>query len=194
MRNSIPKKLFVFGLKSIVVIFFTAMLFACENRMQTIRELTMTDTIPAEIAKGVRIIYSDSARLQMILTSPLMYQIGDDEPYIEFPDGLVVETYNADNQLVSELSAEYGKRFEKTKLMQIDKNVVVINHNSGKKLLTEQLFWNERTNKIYNSVFVTIIEKDKTIHGDSLRADQDFDHVEIFNIRGTIKVKDEGID
>ncbi len=162
--------------------------------MQTIRELTMTDTIPAEIAKDVRIIYSDSARLQMILKSPLMYQIGGDEPYIEFPEGLHVETYNADNQLVSELSAEYGKRYEKTKLMEIEKNVVVINHNSGKKLLTEQLFWNERTNKIYNSVFVTIIEKDKTIHGDSLRADQDFDHVEIFNIRGTIKVKDEGID
>lgn len=169
------------------------MLFACENRMETIRKLTMADTIPAEIAKGVRIIYSDSAQLQMVLTSPLMYQIGGDDPYIEFPKGLLVETYDANKNLVSELSAEYGKRFVKTRLMEIEKNVVVINHNSGKKLLTEHLFWNERTKKIYNSVFVTILEKDKTIHGDSLLADQNFEHVEIFNIRGTIKIKDEDL-
>ncbi|MDA3907137.1 MAG: LPS export ABC transporter periplasmic protein LptC [Bacteroidales bacterium] len=191
MKNKISKKLVIFGLKSIVVIFFTAMLFACENPMETIRELTLADTIPAEIAKEVRIIFSDSARIEMVLTSPLMYQIGGDDPYIEFPKGMMVETYDEDKSIVSELSAEYGKRWERTKLMEIEKNVVVINHNSGKKLLTEHLFWNERTKKIYNSVFVTIIEKDKTIHGDSLRADQAFEHVEIFNIRGTIKIKDE---
>jgi len=192
VKNGIPKRHFVFGLKSIVVIFFTAMLFACENRMETIRELTSTDTIPAEIAKDVRIIFSDSSRIQMVLTSPKLFKVGGDDPYIEFPEGLFVETYNDDNDVVSELSAEYGKRFEKTKLMEIEKNVVVINHNSGKRLLTEHLFWDERTKKIYNSVFVTIIEEDKTIHGDSLRADQNFEHVQIFNVTGTINVKDEG--
>lgn len=167
------------------------MLFACENRMETIRELTMTDTIPAEIAKDVRIIYSDSARIEMVLTSPLMYQIGGEKPYIEFPQGLLVETYDHNNTIVSELSAEYGKRYQNSKLMEIEKNVVVINHISGKKLLTEQLFWDERTKKIYNNQFVTIIEKDKIIHGDSLRADQDFDHVVIYNFRATITVKDD---
>lgn len=151
------------------------------------------DTIPAEIAKNVRIIFSDSARLKMVLTSPLLYQIGGTDPYIEFPEGLNVKTYNADNVLVSDLTAEYGKRFEETRLMEVDKNVVVINHESGKKLLTEHLTWNERTNQIYNKVFVTIIEEGKTIHGDSLRANQNFEHVQIFNVRGTIDVKDEEV-
>lgn len=191
VKNSIPKRHFVFGIKSIVVIFFTAMLFSCENRMETIRELTSTDTIPAEIAKDVKIIFSDSARIQMVLTSPLLYKVSGDDPYVEFPEGLYVETYNDNNEVVTELSAEYGKRFERKKLMEIEKNVVVINHNSGKKLLTEHLFWDERTRKIYNSVFVTIVEADKTINGDSLRADQNFEQVQIFKVRGTINVKDD---
>lgn len=169
------------------------MLFACENQMETIRDLTTTDTIPAEVAKDVRIIFSDSARIQMVLTAPIIYKIGGDKPYIEFPEGLHIKTYDENNKEISELQAEYGKRFEKTKLMEVEKNVIVINHNSGKKLLTEHLFWNERTRKIYNSVFVTILEEDKTIHGDSLRADQSFEYYEIFNVRGTINVKDEEI-
>lgn len=169
------------------------MLFACENQMETIRDLTTTDTIPAEIAKDVRIIFSDSGRIQMVLTAPIVYKIGGDEPYIEFPKGLHIKTYDKNNKEISELKAEYGKRFEKTKLMEVEKNVIVINHNSGKKLLTEHLFWNERTRKIYNSVFVTILEEGKTIHGDSLRADQGFEYYEIFNVRGTINVKDEKI-
>lgn len=167
------------------------MLFSCENRMETIRDLTLADTIPAEIAIDVRIIYSDSARIQMILTAPILYKIGGDEPYIEFPKGLHIKTFDKDNNEVSELQAEYGKQFQRSKLMEVEKNVILINHRSGKKLLTEHLFWNERTKKIYNSVFVTIIEKDKTIHGDSLRADQSFEYIEIFNVRGTINIKDD---
>ncbi len=161
--------------------------------METIRELTMMDTIPAEIAKEVRIIYSDSAKVRMILTSPLLYQIGGEEPYIEFPKGLHINTYNKNNVLVSELQADYGKRFDRSKLMEVENNVIIINHQSGKKLLTEHLFWDERTKKIYNKDFVTIIEKDKTIHGDSIRADEGFDHIEIFNVNGTIDIKDEKV-
>ena len=159
--------------------------------METIRDLTSADTIPAEIAMDVRIIYSDSARVQMVLTSPILYQIGGDEPYLEFPKGLHIKTYDENNNEVSELQAEYGKRFQRSKLMEVEKNVIVINHQSGKKLLTEHLFWDERAKKIYNSVFVTIIEEGKIIHGDSLRADQDFEYLEIFNVRGTINIKDE---
>ncbi len=167
------------------------MLFSCENRMETIRDLTSADTIPAEIAMDVRIIYSDSARVQMVLTAPILYQIGGEEPYLEFPKGLHIKTYDENNNEVSELEAEYGKRFQRSKLMEVEKNVIVINHQSGKKLLTEHLFWDERAKKIYNSVFVTIIEEGKTIHGDSLRADQGFEYLEIFNVRGTINIKDE---
>ncbi len=159
--------------------------------METIRELTSFDTIPAEVAKDVRITFSDSAIIQMVLTSPIMYQIGGKEPYIEFPEGLHVKTYDGNLNIVSELTAEYGKRYEREKLMEIEKNVVVINHNTNKKLLTEHLFWDERTRKIYNNVFVTIIEPDKILYGDSLQADQNFNHVVIFNFRGTINVKDE---
>ncbi len=194
VENENPKKILIFGLKSIVVIFFTAMLFACENKMKTIRELTALDTIPAEIAKGVRIIFSDSGRIQLILTSPILYQIGGAYPYTEFPQGLHIETYNNQNVLVSELDAEYGKRYVNEKRMEVEKNVVVVNHESGKTLYTESLFWNEFTRKIHNNVFVTIVEKGKTIHGDSIRADQNFGHVEIFNVRGTIEVKDEEVD
>jgi len=161
--------------------------------METIRELTMADTIPSEIAKDVRIIYSDSAKIQMILTAPLLYQIGGEDPYIEFPNGLKIKTYDKNNKKISELQAEYGKRFQKSKLMEVEKNVIVTNYNSGKKLLTEHLFWDEKKKKIYNNVFVTLIEKDKTIHGDSIRADQSFKYIEIFNVRGTINVKDNEI-
>lgn len=191
MKNKLPKRPVVFGLKSIVVIFFTAMLFACENQMETIRELTSNDTIPSEVAMGVRIIYSDSGMTQMILTSPILYQKGGDDPYVEFPEGLNVKTYDQTNALVTELQADYGKRFQKDKRMEVENNVIVTNYQNNKKLFTERLFWNEKTKKIYNNTFVTIVEEDKTIHGDSIRADQNFEVVEIFNMRGTIQIKDE---
>ena len=58
----------------------------------------------------------------------------------------------------------------------------------GDTLETEELFWDERREKIYSNKFVVITRPDEVIYGHGFEADQDFSYSRINAIEGRIKV------
>lgn len=167
------------------------MLFSCENEMSTIQSLTQTDTLPSESAKNIEVRYSDSGRLKAVLKSPRLLKYGGDEPYMLFPEGIHVMFYDSIEQMVSEIMSDYAIRREKDNLMEVRKNVVIFDYENQKELNTEVLFWDQEKREIFNNAFVTIKEKGKIMHGDSMRADENLDHFELFQVRATIDIIEE---
>jgi len=171
-----------------VVIFMATMLFSCENEMKTIQNLTVQDTLPSEMVENIVVHYTDSGLLKAILKSPELNKYSGDKPYMEFPKGIHVFFYDSVNALVSEIKSDYAIDYEKKKLMEVRKNVVIFDHKNKKELETEVLFWDQAKHKIYNNAFVTIIEDGQIMHGDSMRADENLEHFELFQIRATIDI------
>jgi LPS export ABC transporter protein LptC len=167
------------------------MLFSCENEMSTIQSLTQADTLPSESAKNIEVRYSDSGRLKAVLKSPRLLKYGGDEPYMLFPEGIHVMFYDSIEQMVSEIMSDYAIRREKDNLMEVRKNVVIFDYENQKELNTEVLFWDQEKREIFNNAFVTIKEKGKIMHGDSMRADENLDHFELFQVRATIDIIEE---
>jgi hypothetical protein len=84
------------------------------------------------------------------------------EPYQEFPDGLEVFFYGEDLELTSTLAAGYGIRYDNRDQVIVRDSVVWKSMNE-QRLETEELTWNERTQKVYTNHFAAIITPEDTI-------------------------------
>ncbi|MBE0651278.1 MAG: LPS export ABC transporter periplasmic protein LptC [Bacteroidales bacterium] len=180
-------------LQSASIVLLVGALFSCENSMKTVQNLTSQDTIAAVSASDIRYERTDSGRLQLVLTSPLMLQYDGDAPYTEFPKGFKVEFYDTTGRPISILKANYGIRKEKLKILQARNNVMVENLNTHKTLYTENLIWNEWTKKITAPSFVKIVGPNETILGDSMVSNESFTHQTIYGIRGVLNIKEDSL-
>ena len=164
------------------------MLFSCKNDLKTIHSLSMTDSLPVEIAYDIAMTYSDSGRVKAYLESPYMTRQGEEESVIEFPDGFKVIFYDSLIQPKSEITAKYGIMYEKEKRMEAKNNVVVRNIEKNEMLETEHLIWERKTGIIYSDVFIKITKPDQVLFGDGLRSDESFDSYEIKNPTGELNI------
>ena len=175
--------------KSIIIFSLIIMLFACENDIKVITSLSQVDSLPYEQARDIEVYYSDSGRLRAYLESPLMKNYEKTNAYVEFPEGFKVIFYGSDLKPKSEITAKYGIRYEKTKIMEAKNNVIVRNIDKNEQLNTEYLIWDENKRIIYSEVFVKITRADEVLYGDGLTSDQDFENYTIKNPTGEFKIK-----
>ena len=178
-------------LKSIVMIFFIAMLFACKSDLKTYNNILSADSIPDIMAKDMEFIKSDSGLIRAKLTTPLMKRYEGDKPYLEFPEGLYGIFYGKSEQVETTLKADYGIRYEKEQILIARGNVIVINKRKNEEMHTEELIWDQRKKLIYSDVAVKIIRENDVMFGSGLTSDEQFDEYEIKNPHGEVEI-DEG--
>jgi len=178
-----------------IIISLCAMLFltSCVNDMNQIMGMSEYDKLPAVTSYDFQMMYSDSGLVKARLTAPQRNVYEGDAPYMEMPKGLTVIFYDAAHKPETTINAKYGIRKEKEGTMEVRNNVVVIN-NKGEQLNTEQLIWDEQTEKLRSDVFVKITTPEQIIFGDGLEADQNFSSYRIKKIKGTIKLKDNPVE
>jgi LPS export ABC transporter protein LptC len=163
-------------------------LAACKNDLAEIEAMADTYRTDVETAKEVEILYSDSAQVRVRITGPTMlYHLDRSDPYQEFPDGVVVDFYDAEGTVTSQLTAQYGIRYE-NKAEVIVRDSVVWESNEGEKLESEELIWDERREKVYTKKFVVITRPEEIIYGHGFESDQNFSYSRINAIEGRIKV------
>lgn len=177
--------------KSTVMISIVIVLFACENSITEIQEITREDTLPAVSAQNIRYERTDSGYIQIVLTSRLMNRYDGEDPYSEFPEGFEVTFYDTVGNPLSFIKANYGISYEKRKLMRARNEVVVKNYDTQEELSTENLVWDQRKKIIQSNTFVKITTPDKVVYGDSMKATESFSEREIFNFRGVFEVEED---
>ena len=167
-------------------------LMACENDLTEIDRLFSDDQVKVETAFDVQLLYSDSAKVQVRVSGPRMLRhFNNAIPYEEFPDGILVEFLNNSSQPRNNLTAKYALRYE-SKNEVIVRDSVVWQSGKGEKLETEELMWDDRKKKVYTKRFVKITNAEEVLYGYGFVADQDFNHWEITQLIGEMKV--EGLD
>lgn len=159
--------------------------------------ITTKDTLPIQSTKNIEIIYSDSAKVKAKITAVQLdrYFNKVNGGYSVLPKGVKILFYDRNMNIQSQLTANYATRYDKTKVMEANSNVVVINEK-GEQLNTEHLMWDEENKKIRSDEFVKITTADEIIYGQGLEANQNFTKYKIFNIKGTIslhKDKDKNV-
>lgn len=105
-----------------------------------------------------------------------------------FQQGVKIEFFNAETQAVETvLTSTEGKLNKQAGLADL-KGHVVATGKEGAKLETEQLFWDEKQNKIYTPGYVKIQNAQRTIEGDGFESNTEMTRYRIFKARGQITV------
>lgn len=173
---------------------FLSILSACSNKLEEVEEIA-DEFLSVEHGQEVEILFTEDAvpTIKIVAPTAVRYNLlPPDMPYTAFPDGLKLYVYDQDGQLDSELSANSGKMSDNSDDLTVNGNVVIINQK-GEKLNTETLTWNKVEKKIRSEGFVKIFTDDEIIYGTGFEADENFTNYVIYNIKGTVKVRDEAI-
>jgi len=149
---------------------------ACENDPAVIKKYTEKRTAVEEAYK-VETFMSQDARMKARLTAPYMLRyLVADSAYVEFPRSLHVDFYNDTMAMESQVDALYGKYREWEKKVYLRDSVVVMNKLRGDTLRTNELWWDQQTEKFYTDKPVFIHTKDKIFYGaHGMEAAQNFE-------------------
>lgn len=168
--------------------------FSCNNKIEEIDALLAEDLKSnVERGKNIRIVYSDSAVVKLIIHSPVMERYNDYYNSKDvFPKGILLEFLDENKNITSTLKAETAVREQKTEKITARGNVV-FQDNKDFKLETPELIWDERERIVYTEklVRITQAEKGDTTYGFGFKANQAFTRFEIKKkVKGKINVSD----
>ena len=156
--------------------------------------LSMPKVSPTQQGKGITMIFTDSARLKMVMKAGKMltYDKNVKEPFTLLPEGLIMGFYSKEEKQEATLSANYGIHYPRRKRMEVKYNVVVVNKN-GETLNTEHLIWDEATKKIHSDAFVKITTGKEIIMGKGFESNEDLTQYQIKEVTGTIQLNNDDL-
>ena len=166
--------------------FLGCLMAACVNDMADVKALTEAPNFKQEVAKDVRILYSDSAQVKVIINAPTLRRFKEKSiTSDEFPDGLLVEFMDDYGNVTSWLEADYAIKSSADKEVTVKDNVKFYNTEDD-KLETSKLIWNEADGSIYTDKFVKISQPTRrdTSYGYGLITDEKFSKFEILQFHG----------
>ena len=139
-------------------------------------------------ADGSEITYYEDGKMGYKFSTPHMerYEFGD-EPYMEFKEGIHIITFDENGKERSDLVADYAKYIESKGLWEAKGNVRG-RDNEGKELYTEQLFWDENSDKIYSNVDTKVVNGDEVTLGSGFESDGQLNNVRFLNTKGRLLV------
>tara|TARA_B110000977_G_scaffold173208_1_gene226181 strand:- start:6608 stop:7225 length:618 start_codon:yes stop_codon:yes gene_type:complete len=198
-------------LKSIAVTWVVAILFlSCNDSNKSVLDPLAKIVSPQGIAENFTLYYTETddlseisievalgaalkkeARLVAILRSSKSEDFQHlDFPYRTFPDGLVMEVFDAQNNK-SIIKSDYGIIYSATNVIDLRGNVVILTHD-GKKVRTPQLFYDKSSEWIFTSEKFTYINPDNqtVMDGKGMDFNRDFSFLNAHKTFGYMTIKD----
>lgn len=174
-----------------IVALWAAMLFSSclKNNIEQIKAFSHEPGAPEVVGDTFELLYSDSAVVRFRLKTPQILVFSDEEePYQEFPKGLLIERYNHNMKVISRIQADYGKYYQDKNLWEAKHNVVAVTE-AGDTLKTDELFLDEQKDQIYSNQFVKIIKEGEIWTGVGFEADTKMTEWKFYKPRGVIYVE-----
>ena len=163
-------------------------LLACINDPADVARFEEMLDDQVEVAREVRILYSDSARIRLILEAPTMYNyLTPVDPRQEFPEGLTAYFLDERQDTSSTLVAHQGIYRRRNNLITV-RDSVVWQSADQQRLETEELNWDEERELIYTNKFVVLTQPDYIITGYGLESDAAFTNARVLQVDGRIPV------
>lgn len=148
------------------------LLFSCSGGKST-KEVNM-QTMITQQSDTLTMVYTKNGVKEYRFWTPLMerYEFARD-PYMEFRRGINIVTFDSLGGDESKLRADYAIFYEKRELWETRGNVVGESAD-GRKLFTQQLFWDQKTDKVYSNVDCRIVDGDDEFVGEGFESDSEF--------------------
>ncbi len=177
------------------VIIIIGSFVSCKNDIETINALNNETKLPDQSGFNIEITYTDSGKIQgkIYALEVNKYDRGE-EPYVEFPKGMKVVFYDSLERPTSYIKANYAIYYAKKQLWEARNQVVAENQVNHDKLETEQMFWDQKEEKIYSEKFTRLTNADGISYGEGgFESRQDMSKWRLKGSSGTLNVTNDNI-
>lgn len=164
--------------------------FGCKNDIAKVNSITAIDKQPDEQARNITVVYSDSGKMEFMLTSELMYKFLNNDPYTEFPKGIKLNSFDEAGAVKTTLTANYALSYETQKTMEARGKVFIVNHQNKETIETEHIVWDQFKKTIYSDVQIKRTNPTGVMFGDGFDADETFSRYTIRNPRMTFYLEE----
>jgi LPS export ABC transporter protein LptC len=170
----------------VVGMFFLAFV-SCENDLENIKKVTATDQTPDQITNGLHSIHSDSGLVVYEILANRMEVFEKPNQSTYFKNGLTVNYYNKQGDMVSSLKADYAEIKEAENLVVCRNNVIFTNYEKQQILKTEELFWDKKLKKVHTSKNFFVESPTMEASGMGLETDETFSNYKMYDFSLTYK-------
>jgi LPS export ABC transporter protein LptC len=188
---------------SIAMIFMAMLFLSCTDTYKRVGDEATKTVFPIGIGENFVLTYtetkdkvegedSESSRVISILTSPISEDFTNLRfPYRTFPDGLVVDFFDEQNQK-SKITADYGIIYSATNLIDLQGNVIIESHD-GKKLEAPQLYYDQANEWIFtqNKFKYTNPEEGTIMDGEGMDFNKDLSYLKAHKTYGLMLIKEK---
>lgn len=140
--------------------------------------------IPTMLTRNVETLISDSGVTRYRIVTPIWYVYDEvEEPYWRFPEGLNLDKYDNFFRTEATVRADSAIYLKRKQTWQLDGNVSISNV-MNEKFLTQQLFWDQRTHKLYSDSFIHIERTDRVLEGYGFESNEQLTRYTIKKVSG----------
>lgn len=145
---------------------------------------TMTST-------QVSTLISDSGITRYRIDTPLWLMFDQaSEPRWTFPEGMHLEKYDNFFRIDATVDCDSATYFKEKQIWRLD-GYVDITNMANEKFLTQQLFWDQKNQKIYSDSFIHIERADRIIEGYGFVSNDKLTQYHVVNVSGIFPVEKE---
>jgi LPS export ABC transporter protein LptC len=160
---------------------FALILASCEEKFIPPQTEITADELPSHESWNSTVVFSDSGNVKAVMNAGHI-QVYAQKQYTLIDSNATVEFYR-NGEHVSTLTGKRGKVDDVTKNIEMFDSVKVVN-KEGSTLTTEQLFWDNKTQRVSSDKFVRIITPSETIEGTGFESDQSLKNYTIYKVSG----------
>ncbi len=163
---------------------------ARKDKKQTIDAVTDRSKMPVLDATTVNTVVSDSGVTRYRIKAP-RWQIFDkaEPPYWEFIEGIVLEKFDENYNVDASIESNYAYYDEREQVWRLDGDVRAINLK-GEVFETPQLFWNQKTERVYSDSLISIYRSNSIIKGYGFESNQTMTQYTILNPQGVFPINE----
>ena len=178
-----------YALVALSIVGSAILLTACGGEQTT--EEQVDETIMTEHSIDLTMITTENGAKAYRFQTPLMegYKLAKD-PYMEVREGIDIVTYKGEGdttEVESHLTANYAIYYEERKLWEVKGNVVAKN-SENQTLYTQQLFWDQKSKRIYSNVDCTVLMGEDYWFGEGFESDEEMNDWHFRRYRGRMWV------
>lgn len=180
------------GLMAIVMLFFYT---ACgSTETETVDIQFDPETTPSMTTDSVTTLISDSGITRYKLVADV-WEVFDkaEEPFWYFPGGIYLERFDSLFQVEATIYADSAWNYTDKRLWRLKGNVDIRNMQ-GEMFLSDELFWDQKEEKVYSDKYIEIKRGDTELKGYGFESNQAMTEYRVFRPHdGKIPFKEEPI-
>lgn len=155
-----------------------------EERKLNVASKIKAAKMPTMQTRNIATFISDSGVVQYKIVAPI-WQVWEqgENPHWSFPEGIYLQKYNRQRQVIATIAADSATFFKNKKLWRLDGNVEI--RKKPKDLfLTQQLFWDQNRRLLYNDTFTHVETATHMLEGQGFRANEQFTEYRVIKPTG----------